>query len=545
MAYAAVLATAGILAALFLASPAPSGLELSDIVPGMIFVYAMAWWAVAASQAARSRAGWERTVWWWFAASGYASLVFTVAIAGTAAVEGPKLAAQAATAVLSTSLYGMLLAGFVILSTRQARRGQTARLLLDAAIIAGSLFFVLWGAVYRDLFDASALDVVTRLQLVLFPAFDSLLLAVAALNLIGRDDQRPRAYRILLVGLALLVLTDLASAPLTLADPDLGGRLYLIGDLLAMILLILAAVAIRKGPAWLHGPQRQDSLPLRLLPVIPLALAMMTAVWTVLEHGVISNVQFWLSVGIIALVMVRLVITIVQNATLEQRLRGALDDRTQLLRFVSHELANPLAPLVLQARLLRTGGHADAAPALDIVDRSVSRLRRLSDDVRDLARAETGRFLGALQDTDLVPLAQAAVRSAAAPAGAKGITLRLVAPEPAPCMADAERLGQVLDNLLSNAIKYTPTGGDVEITVTHSAAGAGCVVKDNGMGLDPDDAAQLFEPFRRFHRESAPGLGLGLYLCRAIVEAHGGRIEAESAGVGQGAAFRFTLPGPK
>jgi signal transduction histidine kinase len=111
--------------------------------------------------------------------------------------------------------------------------------------------------------------------------------------------------------------------------------------------------------------------------------------------------------------------------------------------------------------------------------------------------------------------------------------------------ADAGRVEQVVENLLSNAIKYSPAGGPVEVQLAQDAGSALVKVRDYGIGLPPGVENAIFEPFGRAPNAAArnlPGLGLGLYICRRIVELHGGRIVAESEGDGFGTTFRFWLP---
>jgi signal transduction histidine kinase len=121
--------------------------------------------------------------------------------------------------------------------------------------------------------------------------------------------------------------------------------------------------------------------------------------------------------------------------------------------------------------------------------------------------------------------------------------LRLVADvAPAPVPVDGERFDQVVDNLLSNALKFTPAGGLVTVRLRGGADGATLEVADTGAGLAPEQSERLFTAFGRAHGDTQPGLGLGLYLCKAIVAGHGGRIGAESLGPGQGSTFRVHLP---
>jgi signal transduction histidine kinase len=108
--------------------------------------------------------------------------------------------------------------------------------------------------------------------------------------------------------------------------------------------------------------------------------------------------------------------------------------------------------------------------------------------------------------------------------------------------ADRRQLGRVVANLVSNALKYTPGPGRVQVNLTHDAGGAVLTVSDTGAGLSADDLTRLFTKHARFHRHlDIPGTGLGLYLSKAIVEAHGGRIEAEST-FGKGSIFRVRIP---
>jgi signal transduction histidine kinase len=108
---------------------------------------------------------------------------------------------------------------------------------------------------------------------------------------------------------------------------------------------------------------------------------------------------------------------------------------------------------------------------------------------------------------------------------------------------DARRIEEVVQNLLSNAVKYTPNGGRIELNLSIDEASATVWVRDTGLGLTPEEASHVFERYYRGHDlRGLEGTGLGLYICQAIVSAHGGRIWAESPGLGQGSTFGFTLP---
>ncbi|MCA1819117.1 MAG: HAMP domain-containing histidine kinase, partial [Halobacteriales archaeon] len=128
----------------------------------------------------------------------------------------------------------------------------------------------------------------------------------------------------------------------------------------------------------------------------------------------------------------------------------------------------------------------------------------------------------------------------------RGVTLTVRASGPVPVEADHERLAQVLSNLLTNALKFTPAGGAVTLRVgAGPGGGAEVAVEDSGRGLTADEAARLFQPFSQVHdpgEVKEPGTGLGLYICKGIVEAHGGRIQVKSAGRAHGSTFTFELP---
>ncbi len=116
---------------------------------------------------------------------------------------------------------------------------------------------------------------------------------------------------------------------------------------------------------------------------------------------------------------------------------------------------------------------------------------------------------------------------------------------PCPVLADADRVDQVVTNLIENAAKYSPGGGTIEVTVSGDGADAVVTVRDPGIGLPPGAAEGIFVPFGRAPnaaKQNIPGMGLGLYICRTIIERHGGVIRAESAGEGQGTTVSFRLP---
>jgi len=224
--------------------------------------------------------------------------------------------------------------------------------------------------------------------------------------------------------------------------------------------------------------------------------------------------------------------------------RRALERLQQeLLATVTHDLKNPLAGISGHAQLLQRRQEYTERSVLAILSET-RRLGRLIDDLLDVTRAETGQLRLTCDWDDLLVTVQAAVEAAQ---GVSNIhQVELSAPEdPLIVFFDRDRLEQVVQNLLLNAIKYSPDGGVVRVQVDERDDEVWISVTDQGIGIPP---AALPHLFRRFYRTSAarelglPGLGLGLFVTRSLIEAHGGRIWAESAGLNQGSQFTVVVP---
>jgi signal transduction histidine kinase len=145
---------------------------------------------------------------------------------------------------------------------------------------------------------------------------------------------------------------------------------------------------------------------------------------------------------------------------------------------------------------------------------------------------------------DLAQLARGVVARQSARSNALPISLE-VPTEPCVILADADRLEQVITNLLENAAKYSPQGGSIEVELVADHDGVSLVVRDYGIGFPASAAERIFEPFGRASNaaeRNIPGLGLGLYISRQIVERHGGRLWAQSLGEGRGTTFQVWLP---
>ena len=229
----------------------------------------------------------------------------------------------------------------------------------------------------------------------------------------------------------------------------------------------------------------------------------------------------------------------------------AVRARDTFISIAAHELRSPLTALkgttqLLIRRLARRQLDPDRlGTSLATIDRSADRLVALTDDLLDVARIRTGRFPLDPRPTDLAVLVAAAVEQARTRVdGGQRLTLD-AAIDLLPVVADAGRIEQVLANVLDNALKYSPPGGQIAVTARAEGAGVAVAVRDSGIGLPPGMADVIFAPFERASNAAAsnlPGMGLGLYICRTIVERHGGWITAASAGEGQGTTVTLWLP---
>ena len=222
--------------------------------------------------------------------------------------------------------------------------------------------------------------------------------------------------------------------------------------------------------------------------------------------------------------------------------------KDQFFALVSHELRTPLTSIVGYVDLLLEDhdGQLDEESRrfLAVVRRNARRLLRLVGDLLFVAQVEAGELTLASGSVDLAGLAAEAVEAAAPQADEKGVRLSVSADPVPPCWGDADRLAQAFDNLISNAIKFTAPGGRVCVRVLDRGDRAEVEVQDTGMGIAEADQALLFKRFFRASAatdEAVPGVGLGLTIVKAIVDAHGGRVAVDSR-LGSGTTFVVSLP---
>ena len=234
------------------------------------------------------------------------------------------------------------------------------------------------------------------------------------------------------------------------------------------------------------------------------------------------------------------------RAQAEANLREASRRKDEFLAMLSHELRNPLAAARNAVHLLTTIPADDAGRRrwLDVVDRQTGNLVRIVDDLLDVTRITRGRVELRRAPVDLREIVDRAVSATWAPLSSHRLTVDL-GDAPLAVDGDPVRLEQVLVNLLVNAAKYTPAGGDVSVAAVRGDGRVTLTVRDTGSGIEAERLERVFEIFDQGACDLARtqgGLGIGLTIVRGLVELHGGRVAAASAGPGKGSAFVVTLP---
>ena len=239
----------------------------------------------------------------------------------------------------------------------------------------------------------------------------------------------------------------------------------------------------------------------------------------------------------------------------EAQLKEADRRKDEFLAVLAHELRNPLAPIRTALELIRLA-RSNASlveEARTMMERQVSHMVRLIDDLLDVSRIASGKIQLRRQAATLSSLINSAIEANLVALNDAGIVLDVDLPEePVSLDVDPTRFVQVLTNVLHNAVKFSHSGGQVSISANlHAPNGtaghAQIVVRDAGLGISADLLPRVFEMFAQDETSShsrGPGLGIGLALARQLIEMHGGSIEAYSAGLGHGSAFTVRIPVP-
>jgi two-component system, chemotaxis family, CheB/CheR fusion protein len=231
--------------------------------------------------------------------------------------------------------------------------------------------------------------------------------------------------------------------------------------------------------------------------------------------------------------------------------------KNEFLAMLAHELRNPLASIANTAQALRSPvkDPAMAVGAIELLERQIRIMTRMTDDLIDVSQVTQGRVRLTLEPADLVSIVTRATSLSGHQFAARGQKFSITLPKaPVFVLADTMRLEQVVVNLLDNATKYTPSGGNIVVSVSRDgnapesgqARGKAVVrVEDDGEGIAPEMLGRVFDLFSQADQSLARvhgGLGIGLTLVRKLVELHGGTVEAESTGVGRGSVFTVRLP---
>jgi signal transduction histidine kinase len=230
-----------------------------------------------------------------------------------------------------------------------------------------------------------------------------------------------------------------------------------------------------------------------------------------------------------------------------QRLDEVESMRRHLIADVSHELRTPLTAIQGSMEGLMDGVLPPTDETYQQIHTEAQRLNRLVDDLQELSRVEARAYELHLESLEVAPLIQTVMKRLGPVAASKKITLTSPAAGALPRIrGDEDRLVQVLSNLVSNALQYTPAGGSVEIAARQVGKDVEFSVRDTGAGIGAEHLANVFDRFYRVDksrsRQAGGGSGIGLTIARSLVEAHGGRIRAESGGAGKGSTFTFTVP---
>ena len=243
------------------------------------------------------------------------------------------------------------------------------------------------------------------------------------------------------------------------------------------------------------------------------------------------------------------------NDTLEQRVAERTDELAQanrlkdeFLAMLSHELRNPLSAITNAVQMIDPAESVSdrTAWALGLIDRQTRTLRRIVDDLLDVARIARGKIELRKEPVDLLEIVRQAA-DVVRPVLRAAEELELVLPAAGPLRVDADftRLEQSVVNLLLNAVKFSSNGRRIKMTVERADGDAVVSISDNGIGIAPEMLARIFGLFTQADRSldrAQGGLGIGLFICKQLIELHGGNVTAHSDGIGHGALFTVRLP---
>jgi PAS domain S-box len=237
----------------------------------------------------------------------------------------------------------------------------------------------------------------------------------------------------------------------------------------------------------------------------------------------------------------------IDNARLHDLVRAGIQARDDMIGIVSHDLRNPVNAVKMLTGVMLDRQREEPLPAemadyASVIRQAAQQMDELIRDLLDVTRVEAGRLSVDLKCENTEELLSDALRTLAPVTSQKSIALRLNAPDDLPeVMADRERIAQAISNLVGNAVKFSPAGGEIIVRVATLDAEILFSVSDKGQGMTPEQLSHAFDRFWQSSRTDRQGAGLGLAITKGIIEAHGGRIWAESS-LDSGSTFYFTLP---
>jgi signal transduction histidine kinase len=475
----------------------------------------------------------------------------------------------------------------LLLSPRGRPRLRHAFVILDACLLLGAAVAISWYFLLAPIYLSSQQTPASKLVNLIYPVGD--LALVFGLTMIwvhfreyARDQQA--VLVLLMVASTCLFVADTWFALLLLhtssyrsgSPPDLFWlAFYLLLPLAALVRLRLSQRAVAGVSVWPESQQpdilHQDLLA-GLQVSVPVAAALLASGVLLVRvarsasalHPLVPSL---IALGLLALALVRQFLTAVENERLHRAREAALRETTTqmeiFLGIAGHELKNPLASIqvglqLVEQRIRRLLQRerveaTEVAPLLEPllepvvqVEHEEERLQRLVNDIVDVARVQAGRLELTLVPTDLATVVRQAVVEQRQLNPER--TLNLECPEASRMVvtADAHRLGQVVTNFLTNALKYSPAERPVAVGLQADDQQARVWVRDDGPGLPPEEQKRVWE---RFHRTpgievlsgTGVGLGLGLHICRSIIDQHNGQVGVQSM-PGQGSTFWFSLP---
>jgi signal transduction histidine kinase len=465
--------------------------------------------------------------------------------------------------VFYLAAYPLLTAGLVLLvrclQSEVRRRGRLDAVMLIVAFTLCQWIFLMQNHLHEG-------TVAARVVALSYPLMDIVLLAALVIFAMT-PTWRTVSYRYLAASIVLLIFADelYGLSPSTYASASWLDSAWLLSYVLW-------------GVAALHPSMRELSEPLRTDPprvsrlrLGMLATALVTAPLVLLIQSALGSgvdaVPIAIGAGLLGgLVLLRLTSVIhalealrvtersaraeaetAQRLLTEQneRLREADRLKDEFVALISHDLRTPLTSITGYVELaLEEDLTDDVRGFLQVVARNSDRLLRLVNDLLFVARLQAGDMMLEEEYLDLADIVRDGVKAIEPRAAGREITLTCSVHAVPSVHADRGRILQVLDNLVSNALKFTPEGGTVHVSLEEKDGHVRLEVSDNGMGISRADQRRLFERFFRAGNaveQQVPGTGLGLYICRAIAEAHDGSISVRSE-LGQGSTFCFELP---